>query len=170
MAPAVLVTAAVLLLARPVDAAAPCEVTLAKSILKADGAFVATIIGPRSPGFLSLSVEEIWAGPIFGPNAALYIHYCDDPACVTDNDHRLAVGVQYLFITSTHSGCHGGRPLTPDLLLFRPPSVSHPPTVNAGLSGGSLIWLTAGSVGAAAVVAAVTGWLTENRLRLPPRG
>ena len=168
--PVALAAAAVMVLARPVDAGAACHSTLAQAVPTADGAFVATIVGRPRADVASIRVDEIWRGRAFGPNANLYRYFCDDVFCVTDNDIRLTVGVQYLFLTSQHGGCHGGRPLTPDLLRFRPISVSYPPTINAGLGAGSLIWLTAGSVGAAAVLAAITGRLTENRLRLPPRG
>ena len=169
MAPVALATAAVMVLARPVDAGAACQSTLAQAIPAADGAFVATIVGRPRADQLSIRIDEIWRGPVVGPAANVYRYFCEDVFCVTDNDINLAIGTQYLFVTSKH-GCHGGRPLTPDLLRFRPTSVTYPPTVNAGLSGGNLIWLTAASVGAAAVLAAITGRLTENRLRLPPRG
>jgi len=169
MAPAALAAAAVIVLARPVDAGAACLSTLEQAIPKADSAYVATIVGRPRPDVVSIRVDEIWRGRAIGPNTSIYRYFCDDVFCVTDNDIRLTVGTQFLFVVIQH-GCHGGRPLTPELLRFRPISVTYPPTVNAGLSGGSLIWLTAGSVGAAAVLAAVTGRLTENRLRLPPRG
>ena len=169
MAPAALATAAVMVLARPVDVSAACHSTLAQAIPTADGAFVATIVGRPRGEQLSIRIDEIWRGPSIGPDANVYRYFCEDVFCVTDNDIGLPIGVQYLFVTSKR-GCHGGRPLTPDLLRFRPISVTYPPTVHAGLGAGSLIWLTAGSVGAAAVVVAITGRLTENRLRLPPRG